>query len=162
MAFQVGRIMALTQILVHKQGLEQGFQRCFADGLSQSVVSSGAQARFIELYLGYQSQGFRIPNCICISIVFNFCWDGCNTQKKWKTKVVLKCSWENAILPGAFKNNGLCRNWEANRVYYGQLENREQEMCKWRIRKSSNKVNYYQWRGAPFKILLPSYLMPSG
>ena len=24
----------------------------------------------------------------CISIVFNFSWDGCNTQEKWKTKVM--------------------------------------------------------------------------
>ena len=39
--------------------------------------------------------------------------------------IVLKCSWQNAILPGAFKNNGLCKIWGANRVYYGELENRE-------------------------------------
>ena len=24
----------------------------------------------------------------CISIVFNFSWDGCNTQEKWETKVM--------------------------------------------------------------------------
>ena len=39
--------------------------------------------------------------------------------------IVLKCPWENAILPGAFKNNGLCKIWGANRVYYGEFENRE-------------------------------------
>ena len=42
-----------------------------------------------------------------ISIVFNFAWDGCNTQEKWKTKVM--------------KNLGTqitCASWE---------------MCKWRI-----------------------------
>ena len=39
--------------------------------------------------------------------------------------MVLKCSWENVILPGAFKNNGLCKIWGANRVYYGEFENRE-------------------------------------
>ena len=44
--------------------------------------------------------------------------------------IVLKCSWENAILPGAFKNNGLCRIWGANRVYYGQLENTEYNQKK--------------------------------
>ena len=27
------------------------------------------------------------PLKFCISIVFNFSWDGCNTQAKWKTKV---------------------------------------------------------------------------
>ena len=26
----------------------------------------------------------------CVSIVFNFTWDGCNTQEKWKTKVMQK------------------------------------------------------------------------
>ena len=25
---------------------------------------------------------------VCISIVFSFSWDGCNTQEKWKTKVM--------------------------------------------------------------------------
>ena len=28
------------------------------------------------------------PPKFCISIVFNFSWDGCNTQEKWKTKVM--------------------------------------------------------------------------
>ena len=28
------------------------------------------------------------PKKFCISIVFNFSWDGCSTQEKWKTKVV--------------------------------------------------------------------------
>ena len=27
------------------------------------------------------------PPKFCISFVFNFSWDGCNTQEKWKTKV---------------------------------------------------------------------------
>ena len=25
---------------------------------------------------------------VCIGIVFSFSWDGCNTQEKWKTKVI--------------------------------------------------------------------------
>ena len=25
---------------------------------------------------------------VCLSIVFSFSWDGCNTQEKWKTKVM--------------------------------------------------------------------------
>ena len=29
-----------------------------------------------------------------ISIVFNFSWDGCNTQEKWKTKVMQHIFWE--------------------------------------------------------------------
>ena len=28
------------------------------------------------------------PIKFCMSIVFNFSWDGCNTQEKWKTKVM--------------------------------------------------------------------------
>ena len=28
------------------------------------------------------------PPKFCISIVFKFSWDGCNTQEKWKTKVM--------------------------------------------------------------------------
>ena len=27
-------------------------------------------------------------NKSCVSIVFNFSWDGCNTQEKWKTKLM--------------------------------------------------------------------------
>ena len=29
-----------------------------------------------------------LPKKVCISIVFSFSWDGCNTQEKWKTKVM--------------------------------------------------------------------------
>ena len=28
------------------------------------------------------------PSKFCITFVFHFSWDGCNTQKKWKTKVM--------------------------------------------------------------------------
>ena len=45
------------------------------------------------------------PSKFCISIVFNFSWDGCNTQKKWKTKVMQNFGGQGAL-------------WE---------------MCKWRI-----------------------------
>ena len=30
---------------------------------------------------------------VCISIVFSFSWDGCNTQEKWKTKVMQIFFW---------------------------------------------------------------------
>ena len=36
--------MACSQILMHRQGPEQGFWRCFADGLNQNLVLSVAQA----------------------------------------------------------------------------------------------------------------------
>jgi len=37
-------IMTCTQIVVHSCGSDQVFQHCFADGLNQGLVSSGAQA----------------------------------------------------------------------------------------------------------------------
>ena len=44
--------------------------------------------------------------------------------------IVVKCSWEVLIFPRAFRNNSLCkiRGGGANRVNYGQLENR-----KWKL-----------------------------
>ena len=36
--------MACSQILVHRQGPEQRFWRCFADKLNQNLVLSPAQA----------------------------------------------------------------------------------------------------------------------
>ena len=32
--------------------------------------------------------------------------------------------WEYAVLPREFENNSLWKIWAANKVYYGQLENR--------------------------------------
>jgi len=32
---------------------------------------------------------------------------------------------ETVVFPRAFQNNSLCKIWGANRVHYGQLENRE-------------------------------------
>ena len=46
------------------------------------------------------------PPRFCISIVFNFSWDGCNTQEKWKTKVMQN---------------------------FGGKEGALWEMCKWRL-----------------------------
>ena len=39
--------------------------------------------------------------------------------------IVVKYSWEVCIFPRAFRNNSLCKIWGANRVHYGELENRE-------------------------------------
>ena len=33
------------------------------------------------------------PQTFCISIVFNFPWDVCNTREKWKTKVMQNLEW---------------------------------------------------------------------
>ena len=38
-------IIERTQILVHRWGPEQGFQRCSAEGLNQCIVSSVARAK---------------------------------------------------------------------------------------------------------------------
>ena len=54
------------------------------------------------------------PPKFCISIVFNFSWDGCNTQEKWKTKV--KQNFGGAGVGGGGKSGAL---WE--------------EMWKWRM-----------------------------
>ena len=39
--------------------------------------------------------------------------------------IVFKCSWGHCLFPRAFENNGLCKIWGANKVYYGEFENRE-------------------------------------
>ena len=46
------------------------------------------------------------PPKFCISIVFYFPWDGCNTQEKWKSKVMQSLGGKQGVI------------WE---------------MCKWRI-----------------------------
>ena len=40
------------------------------------------------------------PPKFCISIVFNFSWDGCNTQEKWKTKVMQSLWWQIRCIMG--------------------------------------------------------------
>ena len=40
------------------------------------------------------------PPKFCISIVFNFYWDGCNTQEKWKTKVMQSLGWQIRCIMG--------------------------------------------------------------
>ena len=52
------------------------------------------------------------PAKFCISIVFNSSWDGCNTQEKWKTKVM-------PLFGG--------RGWGATKVHYRVC------MRRWRI-----------------------------
>ena len=45
--------------------------------------------------------------------------------KHWSGTIVVKFSWEYADLPRVFHDNSLCKIWWANRVHYGELENRE-------------------------------------
>ena len=52
--------MARTQILVHRWGSEQGFQRCFTDGLNQKFSSVGG-ASYITLSV-LRSSDFEFPH----------------------------------------------------------------------------------------------------
>lgn len=56
--------MVRTQILVNKSGgPEQGFQRCFADGLTRSLVPSVAQAKLhIDLPKILLQDRFQLTN----------------------------------------------------------------------------------------------------
>jgi len=38
------------------------------------------------------------PPKFCISIVFNFSWDDCNTQEKWETKVMQSLGDKQGVL----------------------------------------------------------------
>ena len=49
----------------------------------------------------------------CISIVFNFSWDGCNTRERWKTKVMQE--WGGGGKKGAL--------WEMGKGRQNQAEN---------------------------------------
>ena len=43
------------------------------------------------------------PPKFCISIVFSFSWDDCNTQGKWKTKVMQILGGKQGVLWGMWK-----------------------------------------------------------
>ena len=47
LAFLIGQSWRVLKSWYTGGGLEQGFWRCFVDGLNQSLVSSVAQARFL-------------------------------------------------------------------------------------------------------------------
>ena len=50
------------------------------------------------------------PPKFCVSIVFNFSWDGCNTQEKWKTQVMQNLGGQIRCIMGDVQ--------EANRPFY--------------------------------------------
>ena len=54
------------------------------------------------------------PQKFCLSIVFNFSWDGCNTQEKWKTKFM------QFFIYFIFWGG---RGGGRNKVYYGRCAN---------------------------------------
>ena len=37
--------------------------------------------------------------------------------------------WGHCLFPRAFENNGLCKSWGANKVYYGEFENKAARGC---------------------------------
>ena len=50
------------------------------------VIHKLKSARIPHLYISHNAP--YLPPKVCISIVFNFVWDSCNTKEKWKTKVM--------------------------------------------------------------------------
>ena len=65
--------------------------------------------------------------------------------------------WEYAVIPGAFENNCLYKNWRANRAYYWGFENREYKLiflcyCTKEKKKTSKKqrvgniINSQKWK----------------
>ena len=54
-----------------------------SEGLSGDNVFKNA-ARYTPL--AHLPCTLKVSTTLCISTVFNFFWDGCNTQEKWKTK----------------------------------------------------------------------------
>ena len=72
--------MARSQILVHRWGPEQGFRRCFAEGLDQQLVSSAVQAMFQEVYVKITKSIFLVEKKIVI-VWFSY-FDASNAVKK--------------------------------------------------------------------------------
>ena len=71
----------------HNQGIKADFEVRVSD-----IQSSLTKVSFISSS-SYATCTFPIMHLIClpkfcISIVFNFSWDGCDTQQKWKAKVM--------------------------------------------------------------------------
>ena len=71
----------------HNQGIKADFEVRVSD-----IQSSLTKVSFISsfLYATCTSPIMHLicPRKFCIGIVFYFSWDGCNTQEKWKTKVM--------------------------------------------------------------------------
>ena len=54
------------------------------------------------------------PPKFCISIVFNFSWDGCNTQEKWNTNVIQNFGGQIRCIMGGVQvayKQALTNNW---------------------------------------------------
>ena len=49
------------------------------------VIHKLKSARIPHLYISHNAP--YLPPKVCISIVFNFVWDGCNTKEKWKQRL---------------------------------------------------------------------------
>ena len=76
----------------------------------------------------------------------------------------MKCSWEVCIFPRVFHNNSLCKTWGANRVHYGDLENRElKHIYSWCILYffDNTVLNIYFMHSRPFCCHLLTALLNS-
>ena len=62
--------MARIQILVHRWGPEQGFRRCFEDGLNQKLVSTVAQATASVVFVDNRARKILIARkATCVTAV---------------------------------------------------------------------------------------------
>ena len=64
--------------------------RHFARSVGRARIARRGEEKNKALYATCTSLMMHLicPPKFCTSIVFNFPWDGCNTQEKWKTKVM--------------------------------------------------------------------------
>ena len=104
---------------------------------------------------GWTSQGvfcvFAVPppltrKKIYLSIVFNFSWDNCNTQEKWKTK----------LLQNLFCGGGR----GVTKVYYGRCANGEWVINVAQSLRSDLKQQYPSSWHSPFKQTISSFCLP--
>ena len=54
--------------------------------LQRSLNENVSSQKLYHLHIFHNAP--YLPSRVCISIDFNLYWDGCNTQEKWKTKVM--------------------------------------------------------------------------
>ena len=74
------------------------------EALARDHVTSYRQAEWENLHISNNAP--YLPPKVCVSIVFIFSWDGCNTQEKWKT-TEFKSSLQRDSVMNKYSNNFL-------------------------------------------------------
>ena len=59
------------------------------------------------IHLHISQNATFLPPKFCISIVFNFSRDRCNTQEKWKTKIMQNFGGQTTIMGDAQMTNNM-------------------------------------------------------